>query len=259
MKPLAPVTSIFILSNQRNASSSHVWWAFDSSDWPQAYARSSLVPSNANSGVALIEGHDLESRIREPLTNLVSGMPMSIARAIPIEISDDTIAVVQRRVPIALEHMPVDKTLNIVGATLYAKRGNVGDRYACARLRENASQFRKLFRKLPGLFLAHFSHDATQVFISKLTNRRFLAILLPLRQALRRLARKTLGVSKTRRELQHALDFIDAHDNFVKPHRGLRVRAALDSNRRWLLRTPAMSVGLTEHRWTLEDLLCYKP
>lgn len=81
---------------------------------------------------------------------------------------------------------------------------------------------------------------------------------LTLRQELRRLARKTLGFSKNRRELQHALDFIDAHDNFVKPHRGLRVRAALDSNRRWLLRTPAMAAGLTDHPWTLEELLCYR-
>ncbi len=82
---------------------------------------------------------------------------------------------------------------------------------------------------------------------------------LTLRQELRRLARKTLGFSKNRRELQHALDFIDAHDNLVRPHRGLRVRAAPDSNRRWLLRTPAMAAGLTDHPWTLEELLCSRP
>ena len=46
---------------------------------------------------------------------------------------------------------------------------------------------------------------------------------LTLRQELRRLTRKTFGFSKNRRELQHALDFIDAHDNFVKPHRALRL------------------------------------
>jgi IS1 family transposase len=34
---------------------------------------------------------------------------------------------------------------------------------------------------------------------------------LTLRQELRRVARKTLGFSKKRRELQHALDYIDAH------------------------------------------------
>ena len=54
---------------------------------------------------------------------------------------------------------------------------------------------------------------------------------LTLRQELRRLARKTLGFSKNRRELQNALDFIDAHDNFVKPHGSLRCKTSSDGNR----------------------------
>ena len=82
---------------------------------------------------------------------------------------------------------------------------------------------------------------------------------LTLRQELRRLARKTLGFSKNRRELQHALDFIDAHANFVKPHQSLRGRASPDSGRRWVPRTPAVAAGLTDHCWTLAELLCYKP
>jgi hypothetical protein len=82
---------------------------------------------------------------------------------------------------------------------------------------------------------------------------------LTLRQELRRLARKTLGFSKNRRELQHALNFIDAHANFVKAHQSLRGRASPDSGRRWIPRTPAMAAGLTDHRWTLEELLRYKP
>ena len=48
---------------------------------------------------------------------------------------------------------------------------------------------------------------------------------LTLRQELRRLTRKTLGFSKNRKELHHALDFIDAHDNFVKPDSALRLMA----------------------------------
>jgi hypothetical protein len=81
---------------------------------------------------------------------------------------------------------------------------------------------------------------------------------LTLRQELRRLARKTLGFSKKRRELQHALAFTDAHANFVKAHHALRVKAAPESRRRWLHRTPAMAAGLTHHGWTLEELLCYR-
>jgi IS1 family transposase len=81
---------------------------------------------------------------------------------------------------------------------------------------------------------------------------------LTLRQELRRLTRKTLGFSKNRRELQHALDFIDAHDNFVKPHGALRLKSASDKGRQWMPRTPAMAAGISDHLWTLEELLCYK-
>jgi IS1 family transposase len=81
---------------------------------------------------------------------------------------------------------------------------------------------------------------------------------LALRQELRRLTRKTLGFSKSRRELQQALDFIDAHDNFVKPHGALRLKAPFEANRFWLPRTPAMAAGISDHVWTLEELLCYK-
>jgi hypothetical protein len=81
---------------------------------------------------------------------------------------------------------------------------------------------------------------------------------LTLRQELRRLTRKTLGFSKNRRELQHALDFIDAHDNFVKPHGALRLRLSSEGDRLWMPRTPAMAAGISNHIWTLEELLCYK-
>ena len=81
---------------------------------------------------------------------------------------------------------------------------------------------------------------------------------LTLRQELRRLTRKTLGFSKNRRELQHALDFIDANDNFVKPHGALRLNLAFDQDRHWMPRTPAMAAGISDHVWTLEELLCYK-
>jgi hypothetical protein len=81
---------------------------------------------------------------------------------------------------------------------------------------------------------------------------------LTLRQELRRLSRKTLGFSKNRRELQHALDFIDAHDNFVKPHGALRLKASSEGNRLWMLRSPAMAAGISDHIWSLEELVCYK-
>jgi IS1 family transposase len=81
---------------------------------------------------------------------------------------------------------------------------------------------------------------------------------LRLRQELRRLSRKTSGFSKNRRELQHALDFIDAHDNFVRPHSSLRLRSPSEGNCCWIYRTPAMAAGICGHIWTLEELLCHK-
>jgi hypothetical protein len=81
---------------------------------------------------------------------------------------------------------------------------------------------------------------------------------LTLRQELHRLARKTQGFSKNRRELQNALDFIDAHDNFVRPHRALRLPGSSKRNAIWIPRTPAMAAGISNHVWALDELLCYK-
>jgi len=45
--------------------------------------------------------------------------------------------------------------------------------------------------------------------------------------------------------------------NFVWPHEGLRLRT-LGPGHRWQERTPAMAAGLTDHPWTMEDLLRYQ-
>ena len=79
---------------------------------------------------------------------------------------------------------------------------------------------------------------------------------LTLRQENGRLSRKTLAFSKNRRDLQRQLDFWRAYANFVRPHRSLRTRAPNDSGpKRWLPRTPAMAGGISDHIWTLEELL----
>ena len=81
---------------------------------------------------------------------------------------------------------------------------------------------------------------------------------LALRQELRRLTRRTLGFSKNHREFQNALDFIDAHDNFLKPHGTFRLRAFSDGNRVWAPRTPAIAARISDHIWTSEELCCHK-
>jgi len=82
---------------------------------------------------------------------------------------------------------------------------------------------------------------------------------LTLREENGRLSRKTLAFSKNRRDLQRQLDFWRAYANFVRPHRSLRTAAPDDSGpRRWLPRTPTMAAGISDHVWTLEELLKFR-
>lgn len=47
--------------------------------------------------------------------------------------------------------------------------------------------------------------------------------------------------------------------NFCTYHRSLRIALHLPANRRrWLSRTPAIAAGITDHRWTLEELLLFR-
>ena len=80
------------------------------------------------------------------------------------------------------------------------------------------------------------------------------------RQSNGRLVRKTLSHSKKRPFLQYQLDLEDAVFNFVRSHSGLRIEAtqAGRHRRKWQPRTPAMAAGLTDHIWTLEELLSYR-
>jgi hypothetical protein len=79
------------------------------------------------------------------------------------------------------------------------------------------------------------------------------------RQSNGRLVRKTLSHSKKDYYLHRHLDLEDAVFNFVRPH--LSLRAPLPQTikgRKWKRRTPAMAAGLTDHIWSLEELLSYR-
>lgn len=62
-----------------------------------------------------------------------------------------------------------------------------------------------------------------------------------------RLTRKTLAFSKHVQAHEEAATWGDAYCNWVRPHKGLRVKVQDDPTRKWLLRTPAMAAGLTDH------------
>lgn len=46
--------------------------------------------------------------------------------------------------------------------------------------------------------------------------------------------------------------------NFCWPHHSLRLREEVGARYKWKERTPAMAAGLTEHIWTVEELLRYR-
>jgi len=82
---------------------------------------------------------------------------------------------------------------------------------------------------------------------------------LTARQSNARLVRKTLSHSKKHHFLQRHIDLEDTIYNFVRPHSALRVRLPEPGKygQQWEQQTPAMAAGLTDHIWSLEELLRY--
>ena len=74
-----------------------------------------------------------------------------------------------------------------------------------------------------------------------------------------RLTRKTLAFSKHVQAHEEAATWEDAYYNWVRPHKGLRIKVHEHPTRKWLLRTPAMAAGLTDHIWTVKELLLTVP
>lgn len=81
---------------------------------------------------------------------------------------------------------------------------------------------------------------------------------LSLRHENRRLTRKTIAFSKDVEWLERQLHFYQAFFNLVRCHRGLRQRIKGKALHRWRRRTPAVAAGLTDHMWTLRELMYFK-
>jgi hypothetical protein len=83
---------------------------------------------------------------------------------------------------------------------------------------------------------------------------------LSVRQHNGRVVRKTLSYSKDWRMHQAAIDFEDALHNFVRVHSSLRLLLAEPHGRcLWQKRTLAMAAGLTDHVWSIRELVIYRP
>ena len=86
-----------------------------------------------------------------------------------------------------------------------------------------------------------------------------------MRQRNRRFTRKTLGFSKDGYWLERQLHLSVTYYHFCLPHGGLRQEIyppiptkGNGSPKRWKQVTPMMAAGVTDHVWTLQELLTYR-
>jgi transposase-like protein len=82
-------------------------------------------------------------------------------------------------------------------------------------------------------------------------NATFRSALAPLVRRGRALAHKEAGLTA-------GMYLVGCAYNFCWLHRSLRLAAPPGAPWKWQERTPAMAAGLTHHRWTLRELLCYQ-
>jgi IS1 family transposase len=80
---------------------------------------------------------------------------------------------------------------------------------------------------------------------------------LTIRERNRRLTRKTLGFSKKKKLLVSSLNIYFGIYHFIKTHKGLRIRID-QKERKWMQRTPMMAAGITDHVWTLSELINFR-
>ncbi len=72
------------------------------------------------------------------------------------------------------------------------------------------------------------------------------------------LVRRGRAIARTDAALTASLYLVGGAYNFCWVHASLRLLAPAGSRTRWLERTPAMAAGLTDHCWTMAELLHYQ-
>jgi len=74
-----------------------------------------------------------------------------------------------------------------------------------------------------------------------------------------RQVRKTLAFSKSLQFYRAAAIWEDCYYNLIRPHKSLRQPAQKPSDCKWKPTTPAMAARLTDHIWTVKELLYLQP
>lgn len=79
------------------------------------------------------------------------------------------------------------------------------------------------------------------------------------RQRLVWLARRTRCLARQQETLTAGMFVLGCIYNWCDYHQSLRLRLWIDQKTyRWVKRTPAMATGLTDHRWTIDELFWFK-
>jgi hypothetical protein len=68
------------------------------------------------------------------------------------------------------------------------------------------------------------------------------------------LTRRTWSLPQTDQHLLHHVEWWRGYYHWIRPHQTLR-EPIPGETRRYRNRTPAMALGLTDHIWTVEELL----
>jgi hypothetical protein len=74
-----------------------------------------------------------------------------------------------------------------------------------------------------------------------------------------RLVRKTLGFSKALPMLEASCIWEDVVYNLTRSVKTLRVEVMPQTKRRWIQRSPAMAAGITDHIWSIRQVLMAVP
>jgi hypothetical protein len=114
--------------------------------------------------------------------------------------------------------------------------------------RVQGCQIRVVFGK-PAEVIALLGKSTAYIERSNLTSRLFNS----------RQVRKTLAFSKHSADYRAAVIWEDSYYNLVRPHKSLRVPIQDAAPQKWVRRTPAMAASVTDHIWTVKELLTTLP